>query len=288
MKVARCRGPHGELATGLVVAGGVVDASGRTPRLADFAWAVSAEGRAELGRCAELSPDWPLSDVELLSPIAERARVFCVGLNFLDHATEIGRTVDPHPRVFLKTHETLVPPGGVLRRPVASEQFDYEGEVAVTIGMPGAGIEPGQALRHVAAYSCFQDGSVRDYQRHTTTAGKNFDDSSSIGPWLVTADEIAVPERLELTTHLNGEVVQQAKLAEMVYSIGAVLSYVSAISTLRTGDVVSMGTPAGVGFHGDPPRWLREGDLLEVEVPEIGSLTMTVADADRPPCSSSS
>ena len=279
MRILRFDAGGGER-TGLLVADEVVDVSARDPDLDDLRRAVTLEGRNRLaGLARHAGGDHQLADVTLLAPVHPEARLFCVGKNFRDHAVEAGGTevggpevgsAEPaEPRIFLRTHQSLVGPGGRLARPAASECFDYEGEVAVVIG---------DDRTAVAAFTCMNDGSVRDYQQHTTTAGKNFDRSGAIGPWLVTADEVDDPSALEVTTTLNGEEVQRGVLADLIYPISRVISYLSSITTLLPGDVVSLGTPAGVGKSRTPPRWLVPGDAVDVEVSQVGVLHMTVGD----------
>ena len=256
--------------------------SSLAPDLDDLRRAVSPEGRTQLaGLAGRHRADRDLSDVTLLAPLHPEARIFCVGKNFRDHAAEVGGEEPSEPRVFLRTHQSLVGPGGRLSRPITSNQFDYEGEVALVIGTPTTRVPEGDALAHVAAYTCFNDGSVRDFQQHTTTAGKNFDGSGAIGPWLVTSDEIGDPSDLELTTTLNGDEVQAGSLRQLIYPIPTIVSYLSSITTLLPGDVVSLGTPAGVGKSRTPPRWLQEGDTLQVEAPRIGVLEMVVTNGGQ-------
>jgi 2-keto-4-pentenoate hydratase/2-oxohepta-3-ene-1,7-dioic acid hydratase in catechol pathway len=263
--------------TGILASGGVLDVSSRLPELDDLRQAVTPQGRDRLVRLAEgHGPDHGLADVTLLAPVHPDARLFCVGKNFRDHVAETGAPEPAEPRVFLRTHQSIVGPGGTIIRPSSSESFDYEGELAVVIGTPAGSVGDSEALDHLGAYTCFNDGSVRDYQRHTTTAGKNFDRSGAIGPWLVTADEIDDARDLELTTTLNGEKVQAASISNMIYSIPRVIEYLSIITTLLPGDVISMGTPSGVGSSRTPPRWLRVGDRLDIEVSRVGVLSMTV------------
>jgi 2-keto-4-pentenoate hydratase/2-oxohepta-3-ene-1,7-dioic acid hydratase in catechol pathway len=278
MKILRYS--HGGVeCTGILCSGGIVDVSSKLPELDDLRRALTPEGQHSLVELAESQgPDHTLDDVTLLAPLHPAARLFCVGKNFRDHVAETGGDEAAQPRVFLRTHESVVGPGGTLVHPETSESFDYEGELAVVIGTSAASVDATEALDHVGAYTCFNDGSVREYQRHTTTAGKNFDRSGAIGPWLVTADEVGDPTALELTTTLNGEEVQAASIDTMIYSIPRVIEYLSVITTLMPGDVISMGTPSGVGQSRTPPRWLRVGDRLDVEVSRVGVLTMVVSD----------
>ena len=162
---------------------------------------------------------------------------------------------------------------GALVRPSVSSDMDYEGELAVVIGRGGRHIAASQALDHVAGYACFNDGSLRDYQRqHSVAVGKNFVATGGFGPWLVTRDEIPDPSQLTLTTRLNGAEVQRGDTADMIFSVLQIISYVSAFTQLDPGDVISTGTPPGVGMARKPPLWLKPGDVVEVEISQIGVL----------------
>jgi 2-keto-4-pentenoate hydratase/2-oxohepta-3-ene-1,7-dioic acid hydratase in catechol pathway len=277
MRILRYR-HAGSDRTGLLLGANVVDVSSRAPELDDLRVAVSATGRQRLLELAVADPDAALDEVQLLAPVHPEARIFCVGRNFRDHVAEGGTDSEPpEPRIFLRTHQSLVGPGGHLEMPSSSETFDYEGEVAVVIGEEGRFVPAIDAPSYVAAYTCFNDGSVREFQRHTTTAGKNFDRSGAIGPWLVTSDEVGSPDLLGLTTRINGQIVQQAHVNGMIYPIPEVISYLSVITTLLPGDVISMGTPSGVGNSRNPPRFLRDGDRVDIEVSGVGILSVVVA-----------
>jgi 2-keto-4-pentenoate hydratase/2-oxohepta-3-ene-1,7-dioic acid hydratase in catechol pathway len=183
-----------------------------------------------------------------------------------------------HPTVFVRFASSLAAPGAPLELPGASDQLDYEGELAVVIGRPGRHIAPADALGHVAGYSCFNDGSVRDWQRHTTqfTPGKNFDRTGSFGPWLVTADEIGDPRSLTLTTRLDGEVVQHSSVDLLIFDVPTLLAYLSTFTELRPGDVIATGTPGGVGMARSPQRWMRPGEVVEVDIERVGVLRNTI------------
>jgi len=185
---------------------------------------------------------------------------------------EVGRTLPPHPSIFVKLPEALAAHGEPLLRPRVSDNFDFEGELALVIGKAGRHIPAARAFDHVAGYTCFNDGSIRDFQKHSVTAGKNFHASGAMGPWLVTADEIADPGRLTLETRLNGQVVQHASTDSLIYSIPTIIAYVSAIMPLVPGDVIATGTPEGVGAGRTPPLWMQPGDEIEVEIAGIGTL----------------
>lgn len=222
------------------------------------------------------------SKVQRLPPIAGMAKIICVGLNYVDHAAEAGRQVPPYPTIFTRFETSLVGDGAALLRPVQSEQFDYEGELVAVIGEGGRNILKAEALRHVAGYSLFNDGSIRDFQLHTPqwTIGKNFDGTGAFGPFLVTADELPPgAQELRIETRLNGVVVQHASTSDMVFDVATLVSILSETLTLQVGDVIVTGTPSGVGMARKPPLWMKAGDVCEVEVQGVGLLCNTVEDA---------
>lgn len=220
----------------------------------------------------------PLSEAELLPPLNDTSKVLCVGLNYRDHVLEMGRELPLQPTVFVRYPDSLVGPGASLVRPAESEQFDYEGELAVVIGAGGRRIAAEDAFDHVLGYTVMNDGSLRDFQRHTTqfTPGKNFVASGSLGPVIVTADEVKDLAGCSITTRLSGEVVQQSALGQLIFGIPRLIAYVSAWTDLRPGDVIATGTPGGVGDGREPKLWMRPGDLVEVEIERIGLLRNSV------------
>jgi 2-keto-4-pentenoate hydratase/2-oxohepta-3-ene-1,7-dioic acid hydratase in catechol pathway len=224
------------------------------------------------------APSYPISDITWLPLIPNPDKIVCVGLNYLDHLEETKRPPPAYPVLFLRLASSQVGHLQPLVRPVVSEQLDFEGEVAVIIGRSGRHIRMERALQHVAGYSIYNEASIRDWQQHTHqyTAGKNFPGTGAFGPWLVTADEIGDPKALQLVTRLNAEVMQHSSLANLIFSIEQLVAYISAITELVPGDVIVTGTPAGVGGLRQPPVWMRPGDLIEVEVSQIGRLTNDV------------
>lgn len=223
------------------------------------------------------APRMPLTSVTLLPPLASPAnKVLALGWAYRSHQEETGHKADPFPFFFLKHAQSLVGDGQPILRPSVSESFDFEGEFAVIIGKPGRHIPQSTAMQHVAGYSVLMDGSVRDWQKQSVTAGKNFDQSSSFGPWIVTADEVAEPHNLHLTTRLNGNLMQETNTSQLAWSIAYLVHYCSTFTALQTGDVISTGTPGGVGHKRNPQVWLQPGDKLEVEVSGIGILSNTV------------
>jgi 2-keto-4-pentenoate hydratase/2-oxohepta-3-ene-1,7-dioic acid hydratase in catechol pathway len=197
----------------------------------------------------------------------------------MPHIREMGRERPDKPVLFTRFAASVVGHGQPLVKPLASEQFDFEGELAVIIGRRARRVSRERALDYVAGYSCFNDGSVRDFQRHSAqfTPGKNFHASGAFGPWLVTTDEVPDPRALRLTTRLNGEVVQDESVGELCFDVPALIEYCSIFAQLEPGDVIVTGTPGGVGAGRKPPLWMKPGDTIEVEIEGIGKLSNTLA-----------
>ncbi|MDX6741547.1 fumarylacetoacetate hydrolase family protein [Actinocorallia sp. A-T 12471] len=222
----------------------------------------------------------PLAEVEFLPVVPDPHAIWCAALTYLSHVREGGdRPVPDHPLFFLRVAASQVGHGRPLLVPGVSAELDYEGELAVVIGRAGRHIPVSDALRHVAGYACYNDGSVRDWQRHTTqiTMGKNFGSTGGFGPWLVTPEEFGDPYRHRLTTRLNGEVMQSASIGELLFSIEYLIHYVSTASRLEVGDVIVTGTCGGVGLRRRPPVFMRPGDVVEVEIDGLGTLRNPVA-----------
>ena len=261
---------------GAVRDGGIVDLGcrlgERTPTLRRL---LTAGALAEAAHLAtEATPDVPLSAVTFQPVIPDPDKIICVGLNYRDHVAETGRTVTEKPALFARFPGSQVGHLQPLVRPKVSEQFDYEGEMAVVIGTGGRHIPAQRALAHVAGYACYNEGSIRDWQRHTGQflSGKTFAGTGGFGPWLVTADEIPDPSRLTLETRLNGEVVQRTTTDLMITPVPELIAYISTILPLLPGDVIITGTPGGVGAKRTPPLWMKPGDVAEVEISGIGCL----------------
>ena len=218
--------------------------------------------------------------VKLLPPLPRPPKILCVARNYGKHAAEAGRPLSEIPIIFARFTKTLVAQGGNVVVPKVSEQLDWEGELAVVIGKPGRYITRENAMQHVAGYSIFNDVTVRDYQFRVSqyTSGKNFSQSGPFGPYLVLADEVTDPHALDIKTRLNGELVQDGNTSEMVFDIPTIIEHLSEWLELEAGDVIPMGTPAGVGFTRQPPRFLRHGDVISVEVEGLGVLTNPVID----------
>lgn len=240
----------------------------------DLRAAIAAEALAGVAEATQSSAPVTMSDVTLLSPVQNPDKIICIGLNYMTHIKETGRDKPAKPSIFTRYPSSVVGHEQPLIRPEASDWFDYEGELAVIIGKPGRNIAPQDAMSHVGGYSCFNDGSIRDYQRHTSQfwAGKNFDDSGSMGPWLVTADELTAPDAQTMETRLNGEVVQSTSIADLAFNISELIAYLSIVTKLLPGDVIATGTPSGVGFFRDPKLFMKPGDRVEVEISGIGTL----------------
>lgn len=271
---------------GIVAKDGLVDLTGR-------AAARDLKGVLEIGVAALApfhgqAPDWRFDEVTWLPPIPDPALIVGIGLNTRSHFEETAERMNRkpgdypvYPRLFLRTADSHVAHGAPILMPQASDRLDYEGEIAVVIGRGGRAIPRSEALAHIGGYACYNDGSVRDFQKHSNqvTAGKNFVASGAFGPWLVTADEVADPDRLTLETRVNGEVRQKLVMSDLIFGFAELIAYISTVFQLRPGDVIATGSPAGIGAIGG--NWLKDGDLVEIEVPQIGTLANRVATPQR-------
>jgi acylpyruvate hydrolase len=217
----------------------------------------------------------PLTQFELLPCLPRPGKIVCLGVNYVDHAKEGGNTVGDYPALFLRCANSLLAAEAPLQVPKISHQLDFEAELAVVIGRTMQQVPESQALHGVFGYACFNDASVRDYQRRTSqwTIGKNFDATGAFGPCIVTADELPPGAAgLHIESRLNGQVMQSANTSEMVFDVARTITLLSACMTLDPGDVIVMGTPAGVGYARNPPVWMKHGDTIEVEIERIGIL----------------
>ncbi len=262
----------------LVEDGNIVDFSAEFPSLrealaADAIGALAAERRV---------PTLHMRDVTLLPVIPDPAKIFCVGVNYHSHREEMNRDHAIYPTIFTRFANTQVAHGAPLIRPPESEQFDYEGEIAIIIGKGGRRIPQAEAWEHVAGYAPYCDATLRDWQRHGTaqqwTPGKNFAGTGGFGPWMVTRDEIPDNSDLTLETRLNGQMVQQTSMALMIFSVPEVIAYCSTFIALEPGDVIATGTPGGVGIKRNPPLWMKPGDTVEVEIGQVGTLVHPIED----------
>ncbi|NBQ85932.1 MAG: FAA hydrolase family protein [Betaproteobacteria bacterium] len=217
----------------------------------------------------------PLDRVQLLPCVPRPSKILCLGVNYHDHAAEGGNKVADYPTIFFRGPSSLQAHEGVIPIPAISDKLDYEAELALVIGKTARNVSEAQALDHVFAYACFNDATFRDYQRKTTqwTVGKNFDATGGFGPWLVTADELPPGcKGLHIESRLNGQVMQSASTTDMVFHVAPTISMMSHCMTLEPGDVIVMGTPAGVGYARNPPVWMKDGDVIEIEVERVGVL----------------
>jgi 2-keto-4-pentenoate hydratase/2-oxohepta-3-ene-1,7-dioic acid hydratase in catechol pathway len=260
---------------GAVVDGEVADLSAHWPSLRS---AIAAKGLGALAAAARTAPRIAMREIALLPVIPDPDKILCIGLNYASHVGEVGRELPKVPSVFSRLHNTLLPHGGNMIRPSASTNFDFEGELAIIIGERCRHVPRARALSVIAGYTCFVDGSVRDFQRHSVTAGKNFPATGPLGPWMVTTDVIPDPQKLELATRLNGNVVQHDTTDHMIFDVATIIEYLSTVTWLEPGDVIATGTPDGVGLGRKPPLWMKAGDRLDVEISGIGTLSVNVVD----------
>ncbi|MEL6869917.1 MAG: fumarylacetoacetate hydrolase family protein [Pseudomonadota bacterium] len=273
---------HGEQCYGIATDRGVIDAS--VPLAADYPTlrdAIAGDGLQQMAGLSEQNaPLLSYDDVDFAPVICNPDKIICVGINYKPHREETGRDKPKFPVLFSRFASSQVGHDQALVAPSVSPHYDYEGELALIIGTPGRHITRERALDHVAGYACFNDGSVRDFQRHSAqfTAGKNFTASGSFGPWMVTADEIEDPASLTLTTRLNNTVMQTAKVADLDFDIPHLISYISSFTRLLPGDVIVTGTPGGVGYVRKPPVYMQHGDVVEVAISRIGALRNVVVD----------
>ena len=248
-------------------------------RLPDLKSAIAAGALPGLGAQAATAQRHPLSAIEWLPVIPNPDKILCVGLNYETHRKETGRSEVANPTIFARYANSQTGHLADITRPRVSSDLDYEGELAVIVGTPGRYVAKADALGHVAGYACYNDGSVRDFQRHTHqfTPGKNFPGTGAFGPWMVTPDEAGELAALRLQTRVNGQVVQEARIEQMIFDVARIIEYCSSFTRLEPGDVIATGTPGGVGAKREPPLWLKPGDNVEVEIDRIGLLRNGVA-----------
>lgn len=248
-------------------------------RYADLKAAI-AGGLAGVAEAASSASSVPVSRVSWLPVIPNPDKILCVGLNYETHRKETGRDEVEHPTIFARYANSQTGHLKPIVRPRVSTQLDFEGELAVIIGKAGRYISRADAMSHVVGYSCYNDGSVRDFQRHTHqfTPGKNFPDTGAFGPWMMTPDELGPLGELRLQTRLNGEVVQDALIKQMIFDIPRQIEYCSTFTRLEPGDVIVSGTPGGVGSRRQPPLWMKAGDVVEIEVERLGVLRNPITD----------
>jgi 2-keto-4-pentenoate hydratase/2-oxohepta-3-ene-1,7-dioic acid hydratase in catechol pathway len=218
--------------------------------------------------------DLSINDVQLLPLIPDTPVIWCVGVNYKEHQDETGRGAQEEPMFFIRTNHGLIGPYDPIIRPNISNMLDFEGELAVIIGKGGRHITKESAHEHIAGYAIFNDATIRDWQRHTIQfcPGKNFEGTGPLGPWMMTPDEFGDPYVQSLTTRLNGNAVQHTSIADMDHKIDKQIEYLSTIHTLRPGDIISTGTPGGVGSRREPPLWMKPGDTVSVEITGLGTI----------------
>ena len=275
---------EGRSSFGAVVGRSVVDLRARLRTDAPDVLSLirSVELRAAEQALQDGSGDYALDEVRVLTPAGRHTRYFCIGVNYPERNEEYrdGSERPKYPSLFMRTHTSFVGHDEPIVRPRESEQLDYEGEIAVVIGRGGRRIPRTHALSHVFGYTCANDGSVRDWLRHSkfnVTQGKNFDRSGSLGPWIATSEEIGA-HAIRVTTRVNGETRQADTSDRMLFPIPFLIEYLSTFCTLEPGDMILSGTPSGAGARFDPPRYLRPGDIVEVEVSGVGVLRNSVID----------
>jgi 2-keto-4-pentenoate hydratase/2-oxohepta-3-ene-1,7-dioic acid hydratase in catechol pathway len=262
----------------------VVELGRLGPDVPDAMSALLARGPeflALLAARAAAAPRRPLDGLVLLPPVPVPGKTICIGLNYALHAKEGGNPIPDYPAVFLRGATSLTAHGRAMVRPRASTKLDWEAELAVVIGRRARHVPEAEALAHVAGYACFNEGSVRDFQRKSTqwTIGKNFDATGAFGPEIVTPDELPPgADNLRITTRVNGETMQDSTTGDMIFKVARLVSILSEAMTLEPGDVIATGTPSGVGYARTPPRFLVPGDVVEVEIEGIGVLRNTIAD----------
>ena len=273
---------------GIALSDGLFDLGGRlagkAANLAELLCGPALEDARLLsaGATAEIE----FSHVRFLQPITKPGRIVCVGINYASRPGEHQTDRPKYPSLFYRTPLAQVGHGENLMRPPESVQFDYEGEIAIVIGKRGRRIPAASARDYIAGYSCFNEGSVRDWMKHgvyNVTAGKNFEASGAFGPWIATPDEIRDPHDMAIRTRINGELRQNDTTANMIFKFEELIAYISTYTTLEPGDIIVTGTPVGAGVRFDPPIWLKAGDVVEIEVEGVGVLRNEVADEQVAP-----
>jgi len=270
---------RGRPSFGAVNGDGIVDLRPRLHKFHNLSEVFRAQALDDARAASEgVRPDVPLDEVELLPPLSQPEKILCIGINYANRAQDYNVTNNPkYPSMFFRAPNSLVGSGQNLTVPKVSEQLDYEGEIAVVIARDCKHVPKEQALEVIAGITLCNEGTIRDWTRHgqfNVTQGKNFDASGSIGPWIVTDVDLSKP--LHLLTRKNGEVTQEDSTANMIFSFGDLIAYVTTFMTLKAGDVICTGTPVKK-VKSDPPVWLKPGDTIEVECPEIGMLRNSVA-----------
>ncbi len=275
---------RGRAGYGAVTEAGIVDLGAAFEgRHADLQALLAADALADAARVVRTrAADHALDDVVLLPVIPRPGKIWCCGLNYGEHVRETNREVTEQPTFFLRVADSQVGHGQAIVRPRESQQLDFEGEIAVVIGRGGRRIAAADAGRHVAGYACYNDATIRDWQRHTSqwVPGKNFWRTGGFGPWMVTSDEIPFGTRMTLVTRLNGQEMQRATTDMMIHDVAKQIAYVSTVAPLEPGDVIVTGTPGGVGARRTPPVWMKAGDVVEIEIDRVGVLRNPIANEE--------
>jgi 2-keto-4-pentenoate hydratase/2-oxohepta-3-ene-1,7-dioic acid hydratase in catechol pathway len=272
---------RGRPSFGAVVGEGIVDLRSRLSRFGSLVEVFRAQALAEAKTVVEgVRPDVPLSEVELLPPLLAPEKILCIGINYANRGADYNVTNNPkYPSMFYRAPTSMVGSGGKLVRPKISEQLDYEGEIAIVIGRDCKHVPKERALEYIAGMTLANEGTIRDWTRHgqfNVTQGKNFDATGALGPWIET--DIDPKKPLHLVVRKNGEVTQDDTTASMIFNFADLIAYTTTFMTLRAGDVICTGTPTKNTPKVDPPVWLKPGDTIEVECPDIGVLRMSVVD----------
>jgi 2-keto-4-pentenoate hydratase/2-oxohepta-3-ene-1,7-dioic acid hydratase in catechol pathway len=272
---------RGRPSFGAVVGDGIVDLRARLSRFATLLEVFRAQALDEAQAAADgVRPDVPLSEIELLPPLTAPEKILCIGINYANRGADYNVTNNPkYPSMFYRAPNSMVGSGQKLIRPRISEQLDYEGEIAIVIGRECKHVAKDRALDVIAGITLANEGTIRDWTRHgqfNVTQGKNFDATGAIGPWIVTGVDLKKP--LHLITRKNGEVIQDDTTASMIFTFTDIISYTTTFMTLKAGDIICTGTPTKNTPKVDPPVWLKPGDTIEVECPDIGVLRNSVAD----------
>jgi len=273
----------GQASFGALTDAGIVDLGKRHTELADLRDAIRQDRLSDLAaEATSTTADLQLSDITYLPTIPNPEKVICIGVNYANRNAEYKDNSDApkYPSVFMRSRDSLTGHEQVLLDPPESDQLDYEGEIVIVVGKDGRRIPPENAHEHVAGLTIMNEGSVRDYLRHAkfnVTQGKNFERSGSLGPWMITPEELDPMGELQVITRVNGEERQNDVTSNLMFDFRYLVSYLSTFYRLRPGDIIATGTPNGAGARFDPPKYLRDGDVVEVEVPGIGVLRNTVA-----------
>jgi 2-keto-4-pentenoate hydratase/2-oxohepta-3-ene-1,7-dioic acid hydratase in catechol pathway len=273
----------GRTSYGAVTDSGVIDLGRKLKKYPALVDLIRAQALDEARKAATGKADHALADVTLLPPLPGGEKIICVGINYADRNAEYNdnRQQSKYPNLFVRFPGSFVGHDQALVRPKVSDKLDYEGEIVLVIGRDGRNVPRERALDMVAGFTLGNEGTIRDWVRHGTlnvTQGKNFDRSGSLGPWITTTDELDPKKPLHITTRVNGAVRQDDTTERLIWDFPELIRYITMFTTLKAGDLILTGTPTGSGSHSDPPVWLKPGDVLEISVPEIGTLRNTVAD----------